>query len=90
MLRKRARLTNLVGAHGVTDTALSDILKSLQNDNLLHDVGGTSRRTLGKLREKLLGVITQYGPAIQSVDLPRSLGPNFVPQCPRGGRTASR
>ena len=74
---KRARVANLVGIDGVTESALSAILRGLRSDGLLDpSVGGTGRRQLARDLEKFIQIDTPYGKPIRSISLPTNSG-NF-------------
>ena len=74
--RKKAKLANLVGLKGVTESGLSSILASLREEGLLHDdVGGVGRKQRASHVDRLVQQETPYGATIQRLALPTDQEP---------------
>ena len=69
---KRQKLGQLVGTKYVSDSALSDILHSLKEEDLSNVP--TSRRSLRRTLQDVVNQQTMYGPVMTSIKLPLDSG----------------
>ena len=81
MAGQKRKLDRLSGLGAVTDSALSAILRTLQDDGDLPNDMATSARSIARATLEELQAPTQYGQVLESVALPLDRGGAFAWNC---------